>query len=169
MNLHTTLMFCELSWGQQSLSCCLGERKFDKFAPAENSMKPHISMVTLGVSDLARSTAFYRDGLGLPTEGDFEGVAFFKLRGTWLSLFPREELTKDAAATEGGNGFGGFTLAHNVGSPKEVGEVLEQAQKAGAKILKPAQDAFWGGHHGFFADMDGFVWEVAWNPHLDLT
>lgn len=132
-------------------------------------MKPHISLITLGVSDLARSTAFYRDGLGLPTEGDFEGVAFFKLRGTWLSLFPREDMVKDAAMPEGGTGFGGFTLAHNVTSPEEVGDLLELAEKAGAKILKPAQKAFWGGHHGFFADPDGFVWEVAYNPDLDLT
>ena len=132
-------------------------------------MKPHISLITLGVSNLGRSTAFYRDGLGWPTEGDFEGVTFFKLRGTWMSLFPREELTKDAGMAEGGSGFGGFTLAHNVGTPEEVREILEQAERAGAKIIKPAQEAFWGGYHGFFADLDGFVWEVAWNPHLDLA
>ncbi|RYX83209.1 VOC family protein [bacterium] len=132
-------------------------------------MKPYISLVTLGVSDLARSTAFYRDGLGWPTEGDYEGVSFFKLRGTWLSLFPRENLIKDAALPEGSGGFGGFTLAHNVASAEEVGQVLEVAEEAGAKILKPAQDAFWGGHHGYFADPDGFVWEIAWNPDIDLT
>lgn len=132
-------------------------------------MKAKISLITLGVSDLGRSTTFYRDGLGFPTEGDFEGVTFFKLEGTWLSLFPREEMVKDGAITENGNGFGGFTLAHNVGSPEAVAEVMELAEKAGAKILKPAQKAFWGGHHGFFADPDGFVWEVAWNPGMDLT
>lgn len=132
-------------------------------------MKPHISMITLGVFDLARSTAFYRDGLGLPTEGDFEGVAFFKLRGTWLSLFPRDELQKDAGMSTHADGISAFTLAHNVASKEEVQDVLNQAQAAGAQILKPAQDAFWGGYHGFFADLDGFVWEIAWNPHLDLT
>lgn len=132
-------------------------------------MKPHISLITLGVSDLARSTEFYRDGLGLPIEGDFEGVAFFKLRGTWLSLFPRDAMAEDANCSNAGNGFGGFTLAHNVGAKEEVEAVLNQAEIAGAKILKPAQDAFWGGYHGFFADPDGFVWEIAWNPHLDLT
>ena len=134
-------------------------------------MKPHISLITLGVSDLARSTAFYRDGLGLPAEGGFPGVAFFKLRGTWLSLFPRDEMARDAnaPATSTCGGFAGFTLAHNVASKEEVAQVLEQARAAGAKILKPAQEAFWGGHHGFFCDPDGFVWEVAWNPHLDLT
>lgn len=132
-------------------------------------MKPHISLITLGVSDLTRSTTFYRDGLGFPTEGDFEGVTFFKLRGTWLSLFPRGELAKDASLSDAGQGFGGFTLSHNVGSKEEVDEVLMQAQAAGATKIKPAQEAFWGGYHGFFSDPDGFVWEVAWNPHLDLT
>ena len=132
-------------------------------------MNPHISLITLGVSDLARSTAFYREGLGFPTEGDFEGVAFFKLRGTWLSLFPRDAMAKDAGIVNGGSGFGGFTLAHNVASKTEVEQVLEQAKAAGAAILKPAQDAFWGGYHGFFADFDGFVWEIAWNPFLDLV
>lgn len=132
-------------------------------------MQPNISLITLGVSDLARSTTFYRDGLGFPTEGDFEGVTFFKLRGTWLSLFPRDELTKDAGLSDAGQGFGGFTLSHNVSSKDEVDEVLKKAQAAGAKLLKPAQEAFWGGYHSFFADLDGFVWEVAWNPHFDLT
>ncbi len=169
MNLDKALLFCEMTWGRQSLGRCLDEQQCLKLRASENFMKPHISLITLGVSDLARSTAFYRDGLGLPTEGDFEGVTFFKLRGTWLSLFPREELVKDAGLTDEGRGFGSFTIAHNVSSPEEVGAVLEQAQKSGAKIIKPAQDAFWGGHHGFFADPDGFVWEVAWNPHMDLT
>ena len=134
-------------------------------------MKPHLSMVTLGVADLERATIFYRDGLGLPVEGDFEGVTFFKLRGSWLSLFPRDELAKDAnAAASTCSGVGvRFTLAHNVASKTEVNEVLRQAEAAGAQILKAPQEAFWGGYHGFFADPDGFVWEVAWNPHLDLT
>ena len=132
-------------------------------------MQPNISLITLGVADLERATNFYRDGLGLPTEGDFEGVTFFKLRGTWLSLFPRDEMIKDANASTASAGFGGFTIAHNVASKAEVEAVLNEAQAAGATILKPAQDAFWGGYHGFFADLDGFVWEVAWNPHLDLT
>jgi hypothetical protein len=132
-------------------------------------MKPHISMITLGVSDLARSTVFYRDGLGFPTEGDFEGVSFFKLRGAWLSLFPRDEMAKDAGLSDAKSGFGSFTLAHNVASKTEVESVLAQAEAAGATILKPAQDAFWGGYHGFFADPDGFVWEIAWNPYLDLS
>lgn len=130
-------------------------------------MRPHLSMITLGVSDLARSTEFYRDGLGFPIEGDSEGVTFFKLRGAWLSLFPRAELLQDANAPD--KGLRGFTLAHNVESKTEVDAVLATAQRAGAQIIKPAQDAFWGGYHGFFADPDGFVWEIAWNPYLDLS
>ena len=130
-------------------------------------MRPHISMITLGVSDLQRSTKFYRDGLGFPIHGGFEGVTFFQLRGAWLSLFPRAELNHDANAAT--SGVGGFTLAHNVESKAEVDAVLATAQRAGANIIKPAQEAFWGGYHGFFADLDGFVWEVAWNPYLDLN
>ncbi len=130
-------------------------------------------MITLGVCDLERATIFYRDGLGLPTAGDFEGVTFFKLRGAWISLFPRADLATDAnakaAASTCSGDFAGFTLAHNVASKAEVDAVLQQAETAGATILKTPQDAFWGGYHGFFADLDGFVWEVAWNPDLDLT
>ena len=130
-------------------------------------MRPHLSMITLGVADLQRSTKFYRDGLGFPVEGEFEGVTFFQLRGVWLSLFPRDELNRDANAAT--SGVSGFTLAHNVDSQSEVDAVLATAQRAGAQIIKSAQDAFWSGYHGFFADPDGFVWEVAWNPHLDLS
>jgi len=162
VKLETTRLFCELLWGPETLARGLTPCKL------KHLMKPHISLITLGVADLARSTAFYRDGLALPLEGEFEGVAFFKLRGTWLSLFPREALAQDAAVLDAGGGFGGFTLAHNVGSKDEVRAVLQQALAAGATLLKPAQDAFWGGYHGFFCDPDGFVWEVAWNPHLDL-
>lgn len=130
-------------------------------------------MITLGVADLERATIFYRDGLSLPVEGDAEGVTFFKLRGAWLSLFPRDELAQDAGANAAASTCSGpntnFTLAHNVASKAEVDDVVQQAQAAGATLLKAPQDAFWGGYHGFFADLDGFVWEVAWNPHFDLT
>ena len=126
-------------------------------------------MITLGVSDLARSTVFYRDGLGFPTHGDFPGITFFKLTGTWLALFPLEELAKDAQVDLHREGFSGVTLAHNVGSKTEVDAVLKQAQRAGARITKPAKDTDWGGYSGYFADLDGYLWEVAWNPHFDLT
>ena len=132
-------------------------------------MKPHISMVTLGVSDLVRSTAFYRDGLGLPADENFPGVVFFQLKGAWLSLYPRAELAADAKVSDEGQGFSGFALAHNVASREEVDVVLEQARNAGARISRPAHETDWGGYSGYFADPDGYLWEVAWNPHFDLT
>lgn len=132
-------------------------------------MKPKISLVTLGVSDLARSTAFYKDGLGWPTHGDFQTVTFLKLEGTWLSLYSRESLAADAQTAPAGEGFRGFTLAHNVASQQEVDQVMKLAENAGAKIVKPAREAEWGGYSGYFADPDGFLWEVAWNPDFDLT
>ncbi|HEX8833781.1 MAG TPA: VOC family protein [Abditibacteriaceae bacterium] len=133
-------------------------------------MEPRISLITLGVADLERATKFYRDGLGLPAKTEFPGVTFLELRGTWLSLFAREELAADAcventAPTE----FSGITLAHNVRSKEEVDSVMAVAERAGATIRKPAQDAVWGGYSGYFADPDGYLWEIAWNPHFDLT
>jgi catechol 2,3-dioxygenase-like lactoylglutathione lyase family enzyme len=127
-------------------------------------MEHRISIVTLGVSDLERSIAFYRDGLGLPMRDSPPGVAFFVTRGTWLSLFPREELAHDAGVPAEGSGFRGFSLAHNVRSPEEVDRVLAEAVAAGARLVKPGQKVFWGGYSGYFADPDDFLWEVAWNP-----
>ena len=131
-------------------------------------MEPRISIITLGVSDLARSIRFYRDGLGLPADTSNANIAFFQLRGTWLALYPREELAKDALVPAEGSGFTGFTLAHNLRSKPEVDALLAQAVRAGAKLLKPAQDVFWGGYSGYFADPDGFLWEVTWNPHFTI-
>ena len=130
------------------------------------AMEPRISMVTLGVEDLDRSIRFYRDGLGLPMRPDTEGVAFFETRGTWLGLFPREGLAEDAKVPAAGEGFRSFSLAHNVRTREEVDAVIATAQRAGARIVKPAADTFWGGYSGYFADPDGFLWEVAWNPHF---
>lgn len=133
-------------------------------------MKPRISLVTLGVADLARSRRFYHEGLGLPVFGDFPGVVFLQLQGTWLSLYPRTELAADAQVPDpGAQGFRGFTLAHNVESRERVAAVLAEAERAGARIVKPARDTDWGGHSGYFEDPDGYLWEVAWNPHFDLT
>jgi hypothetical protein len=130
-------------------------------------MEPRISIITLGVSDLARSVRFYRDGLGLPLrEESSDAIAFFETRGTWLALYPRDALADDAAVPSDGSGFPGFTLAHNVRSREEVDALLKEAASHGAKIVKPAQDAFWGGYSGYFADPDGYLWEVAWNPHF---
>ena len=131
-------------------------------------MEPRITLITLGVSDLERSIQFYRDGLGLPMMDGPDGIAFFETRGTRLSLYPRESLAEDATVPAEGSGFQGFALAHNVRSTDDVDRVLEQAVKAGARLLKPGQKVFWGGYSGYFADPDGFLWEVAWNPHLSL-
>lgn len=134
-------------------------------------MKPKISLITLGVSDLKRSLAFYRDGLGFPTHDykEEQGVVFFKLEGTWLSIFPKEELAEDARVPNDGSGFPGFSLAHNVGSEKEVDEVYEHALSIGARAVKKPEKVFWGGYSGYFADPDGYLWEVAYNPFTDLT
>ncbi len=129
-------------------------------------MEPRISLITLGVADLERAVRFYRDGLGLPRREGPEGIAFFETSGTWLSLYPRESLAEDAMADAAGSGFRGFALAHNVRTREEVDPLLEQAAAAGARIVKPAREASWGGYSGYFADPDGFLWEVAWNPHF---
>jgi len=131
-------------------------------------VEPRISLITLGVTDLARSVRFYREGLGLPLRegGDVNVVAFFETRGTWLALFPREALAADAGVPADGAGFPGFSLAHNVRTREEVDTVLEQARTAGARLVKAAGDTAWGGYSGYFADPDGHLWEVAWNPHF---
>jgi catechol 2,3-dioxygenase-like lactoylglutathione lyase family enzyme len=130
-------------------------------------MEPRISIITLGVADLQRSTAFYRDGLKLPErqEGS-DNITFFETSGVWLALYRRDALAEDAHVSSEGTGFRAFTLAHNVGSPEEVDRVLEEAATAGATLVKAAQRAFWGGYSGCFADPDGFLWEIAWNPHF---
>jgi catechol 2,3-dioxygenase-like lactoylglutathione lyase family enzyme len=136
-------------------------------------MHPRISLITLAVDDLDRAVAFYRDGLGLPTKGimgrEFEigAVAFFDLEsGLKLAVWPRTSLAADTGLALAPPGPGSFALAHNVGSAAEVDAVMAQAAKAGARIVKPAQKAFWGGYAGWFQDPDGHLWEVAWNPDL---
>lgn len=132
-------------------------------------MKPHLSMVTLGVRDLPRSVRFYEQGLGLPKlDFDSESVAFFPLAGAWLSLFGRDDLAKDAGIPAAGSGFGGIALAHNVASREDVDATLAQAVAAGATLIKPGQDVFWGGYSGYFSDPDGHLWEVAWNPFMQV-
>lgn len=132
-------------------------------------MEPRLSFVTLGVADLARATAFYRDVLQLPQVPmpDGAGVAFFELGKTWLSLYPRAGLAADAGVADSPPAaFPGFSLAHNVRTRAEVDALLAQVAAHGAAIVKPAEDAFWGGRSGYFADPDGFLWEVAWNPQF---
>lgn len=134
-------------------------------------MKPRITLITLGVDDLERAVRFYRDGLGLQTEGivgtefAYGEVAFFDLQGGLkLALWPRRSIAQDTGLPLGTLSSTEFTIAHNVSSKEEVDEVMGQAKKAGAGIVKPAQDAFWGGYAGYFQDPDGHLWEVAWNP-----
>jgi len=134
-------------------------------------MKPKISLITFGARDLPRMIAFYRDGLGFPTHNykDGDDMVMFRLEGTWLGLFPREELAQDAGISGEGAGFAGVALAHNAPSKAEVDAVFAQAVAAGATAVKQPQDVFWGGYSGYFADPEGNLWEVAWNPFTDLT
>ena len=127
-------------------------------------MKPRINMITLGVSDMQKAIRFYEKGLGFPRLPFEGGAAFFTLNGSWLSLYPWDGLAEDVTVSGNGTGFRGITLAHVVSSKAEVVEVLNQAVHFGAKLVKPAQDVFWGGYSGYFADPDGHLWEVAWNP-----
>jgi len=134
-------------------------------------MKQRISLITLAVNDLEKSLRFYRDGLGLATEGivgaefEYGAVAFFDLQGGLkLALWPRKSLSKDSGLPIAAAGALEFSIGHNVSSKAEVDAVMAQAKAAGAVIVKPAQDAFWGGYSGYFQDPDGHLWEVAWNP-----
>jgi len=129
-------------------------------------MKPHITLITLGVKDLQRAIEFYQQGLGLPRREGPDGIAFFETTGTMLSLYPRDKLAEDITIPEQGSGFPGFTLAHNVDSPEQVDRTLAEAVAAGALLVKPGQKVFWGGYSGYFQDPDGFYWEVAHNPFL---
>lgn len=129
-------------------------------------MKPHITIITLGVADLQRAIDFYQNGLGLPRTDESESIAFFDMTGTILALYPKDKLAEDITISPEGTGFQGFTLAHNVASPEEVDLTLAEAVAAGAELVKTGQDAFWGGYSGYFKDPDGFYWEVAYNPFL---
>jgi uncharacterized protein len=129
-------------------------------------MKPRISMITLAVRDLAASVRFYEEGLGLPRMDSPPEVAFFALDGTWLALFGREDLAADAKVASAGEGFEGFTLAHNVSSEAEVDAVMREALAAGASLAKEPEKTSWGGYSGYFKDPDGHLWEIAHNPHF---
>jgi catechol 2,3-dioxygenase-like lactoylglutathione lyase family enzyme len=138
-------------------------------------MKSRITLITLGVDDLERSLRFYRDGLGLRTEGivgkEFEhgAVAFFDLQaGLKLALWPRRSLAHDTGIPERPPSATDFSLAHNVSSKAEVDAVMNEARTAGATIVKPAHDTFWGGYAGYFQDPDQHLWEVAWNPQWTI-
>jgi uncharacterized protein len=134
-------------------------------------MKPYVTLITLGVDDLARSLAFYRDGLGFPTQGivgtEFEhgAVVFFDLQpGLKFAVWPRADLAHDTGLPKTPSSATELSLGHNVRSRAEVDAVMEQAARAGARIVKAAGQTFWGGYSGYFQDPDGHLWEVAWNP-----
>jgi hypothetical protein len=134
-------------------------------------MNPRITVITIGVDDLEEALRFYRDGLALSTEGivgrEFEhgAVVFIDLQaGLRLALWPRRSIAHDSGVAPGKKSPTEFTLGHNVSSKEEVDTVMKQAENAGAVIVKPAKDTFWGGYAGYFQDPDGHLWEVVWNP-----
>lgn len=133
-------------------------------------MEQRFTMVSLGVEDLAKSAAFYEDGLGWKRSGQSnDNIVFFDMGGVLIGLYPRGGLAEDANMPPDGGGFPGIALAHNARSKEEVDAVLAEAERAGATILKPAQDVFWGGYSGYFADPDGHLWEVAFNPFWSIS
>lgn len=138
-------------------------------------MKPRITVITIGVDDLERSLRFYQEGLGLKTEGiigkEFEhgAVAFFDLQaGLKLAIWPRQSLAHDSGLAQGQSSATELSLGHNVSSRSEVDAVMEQARNAGAQIVKPAQETFWGGYAGYFQDPDQHLWEIVWNPQWKI-
>jgi catechol 2,3-dioxygenase-like lactoylglutathione lyase family enzyme len=131
-------------------------------------MEQRLSMVTLGVADLDRSLRFYQ-ALGWQRGNKEAEVVFFQAGGTVVGLWSRASLAEDAHVPPEGSGFAGITIAYNTRTHEEVDAVLAQAQAAGGTITKPAEEAFWGGYAGYFADPDGHLWEVAWTPHWTIT
>jgi hypothetical protein len=132
-------------------------------------MEQRISVITLGVADLDRSSNFYKSLGWQPSMPDTEGIVFFQAGPMVFALFPREELTKDANISPHGSGFNAISLAYNARTRDEVDVVLNAAVAAGATLRKAAQEAFWGGYSGYFSDPDGFLWEVAWNPQFHIA
>jgi catechol 2,3-dioxygenase-like lactoylglutathione lyase family enzyme len=132
---------------------------------------PRMTVITLGVSDLPRSTAFYRDIFSTPPITQYEGVTFIPLPGVWLSLYPLDKLAEDIGEEvqlPSPGTFRGFTLAYNARSKEEIARIFGLAATAGAHIAKAPQDTFWGGYSGYFTDPDGHYWEVAWGPMFDF-
>lgn len=134
-------------------------------------MKPRVTVITIGVDDLERALRFYRDGLGFTTEGivgtefEYGAVAFIPLQpGLRLALWPRKSIAHDTGLDPGPASATEMTLGHNVASRSEVDAVMAAAEAAGAAIVRPAHDTFWGGYAGYFQDPDGHLWEVVWNP-----
>jgi len=132
-------------------------------------MEQRVSIITLGVANLKRSREFYERLGWRRSMAQAEGIVFFQAGGMALALFPRDELAKDAMIGPDGSGFKGISLAYNTRNRAEVDSILKDAEAAGARLLKPAQEAVWGGYSGYFSDPDGFLWEVAWNPSFRMA
>jgi hypothetical protein len=132
-------------------------------------MEQRLSLVTLGVADLARARRFYEQGLGWRRSNDHAEVAFYQAGGMVVALWGRDALAADAQIPGTGSGFAGIALAYNTRDKAEVDAVLAEAAAAGGRVVKPAKDTFWGGYAGYFADPDGHLWEVAWNPDWSLA
>ncbi|MEA3347459.1 MAG: VOC family protein [Pseudomonadota bacterium] len=130
-----------------------------------------LTQLTLGVGNLDKAKKFYEAALNMPPNTSYDGVVFFELPGTWISLYPLEKLANDIApeVPTHRDGFSGITLAHNAVSKDEVIVVIERARSAGANVVKEPQETFWGGFSGYFADLDGYYWEVAWGPMFAFT
>ena len=134
-------------------------------------MKSKIGLITLGVRDLQKARSFYK-ALGFQVHGEdkeSDDMVMFKAEGTWLGLYPWDELAKDAQVEASGSGFRGVALAHLEPTKEDVNHVINEARALGAKIVKEPQDVFWGGYSGYFSDPDGYLWEIAMNPFTDLT
>jgi predicted lactoylglutathione lyase len=132
-------------------------------------MEQRVSIITLGVANLERSREFYERIGWRRSMAQSEGIVFFQAGGMAVALYPREALAEDANVAPDGSGFKGVALAYNARNRSEVDSVLAAVVAAGAKLLKPAQEAFWGGYSGYFSDPDGFLWEVAWNPSFPVA
>jgi catechol 2,3-dioxygenase-like lactoylglutathione lyase family enzyme len=131
-------------------------------------VEQRLSVITLGVKNLEESLKFYRDGLGWEAQTENEGIVFFQLNGMIFALFPKDELAKDATIDPAGSGFPGFTVAYCARSEQDVDDIMAQAARIGARIVKPAEKVFWGGYSGYFADPAEYLWEVAFNPFWKL-
>jgi catechol 2,3-dioxygenase-like lactoylglutathione lyase family enzyme len=128
-------------------------------------MEPRISIVTLGVKNIQQSYDFYSKIVEFMSDKGIEGdIVFFNLQHMQLALYPKDKLAEDAGVPNEGTGFAGITLAHNVKNKEEVDSIIEKVRKAGVKITKEPQETFWGGYDAYFQDLDGYLWEVAWNP-----
>lgn len=132
---------------------------------------PRMTYIALGVDNLEKSTSFYEAIFGIRPNPNYEGISFFELPGTWLTLYPLDKLAEDISPQLPTSrcSFSGITLAYNAGSKEEVMAIFEKVKTAGASIAKPPQDTFWGGFSGYFADLDGYYWEVAWGPMFDFA